>query len=57
MTDEDTVGNIPDAVQGDETTVQQEIVWFDDKLGVETQYGVIRISTKKRQVRLEGKLI
>ena len=61
MTDEVIVRNIsyarePDAVQIDTTTVQQEIIWFDDRLGADTQYGVIRIPTKKRQVRLRGKI-
>ena len=54
VTDEVAVRNIssasePDAVQVNETTVQQEIIWFDDKLGADTQYGVIRIPIKKGQ--------
>ena len=61
VTDEVTVRNIssasePDAVQVNETTVQQGIIWFDGKLGADTQYSVIRIPTKKRQVRLKGKI-
>ena len=61
VTDEVRVRNIssasePDVVQVNRTTVQQGIIWFDDKLGADTQYGVIRIPTKKRQVRLEGKI-
>ena len=43
----------PDASHINETTVQQEIMWFDDKLGADTQYSVIQIPSKKRQVRLK----
>ena len=61
ITDEVTVRNIssasePNAVQVNETTVKQEIILFDNKLGAYTEYGVIKIPTKKRQVRVRGKI-